>query len=143
MISVIETKPGHVDFLEHRYPIGINDREFIEVMTKKENARVFTLVAHGKPIAIIGAINIWYGLTEVFAMTSDLVPKYKIEFHKKCLYMINSLRENFGSRRIFMNVKEGCKTRMRWALSLGFEKECLMRSWGPDGSNYYLMARVF
>ena len=43
----------------------------------------------------------------------------------------------------FKSVKSNFKTGLRFAEFLGFKNEGLMRGYGPDKSDYYLMAKVY
>tara|TARA_R110001632_G_scaffold5260_1_gene21444 strand:+ start:102 stop:542 length:441 start_codon:yes stop_codon:yes gene_type:complete len=103
----------------------------------------FTGLIDGYVIASAGIKPLWPGVGEAWIVASDNMPKKKLS-------VIKLIRENFD-RMIqdnnFVRVQAGVRydwpEAKRFAEFLGFEHEGIMKKYGPDGQDYYRMARVF
>lgn len=144
MIKVIPFKPGHQDFLK---PKAIYDRfptllERLDVVYENPNVYPYTLVLQNQPIAIAGLNTLLEGVADVWAVVSDDVRRRPLEFHKRILQLIETGVEKLGLRRIQMTVHEDHEEGHRWAKSLGFRDEALLRKYGPLGTDMVLYARI-
>lgn len=134
-IRVIPFEPDHLEQIKiQEYQQGECPKTILTV--------AFTLIRGEEIIAIIGGFPFVPGVIHFWALLSESVKKYPIDFHKNCLKVIAWYEKTEKPRRTQFEVRatyaKGCK----WAESLGMEREGLMRKWGPDGSDYYLYARV-
>jgi hypothetical protein len=101
-----------------------------------------TLMSGGNPIAVIGYGRVFRGVIHVWSLLTNEVTKHPLAFHKMVLSCLDFIIETERPRRIQMAVLAGYITGMRWAESLGFEREGLMGCFGDDGSDYWLYARI-
>jgi hypothetical protein len=100
-----------------------------------------TCFHNGEPVAMFGFVPIWKGLAEAWFVVDDEARKYPIAMTKygKCVQDIAMI--SMGLHRLQITVRNSDKRAKDWAYAIGFQKECLMSRYGPDGSDYLLMAR--
>ena len=103
----------------------------------------FSGLIDGYVIASAGIKPLWNGVGEGWIVASDKMPNKKLS-------VINLIKENFdnmihdnGFVRVQAGVRFDWPEAKRFAEFLGFEHEGIMRKYGPDGQDYYRMARVF
>ena len=103
----------------------------------------FTAVENGYLIASSGVQPLWNGVGEGWFVASSKMPQKK-------LTIIRMIKDNFDGIindnslfRVQAGVRSDWPTAKRFAEFLGFEHEGIMRKYGPDGQDYYRMARVF
>ena len=103
----------------------------------------FTGLIDGYVIASAGIKPLWPGVGEAWIVASDNMPKKKLS-------VIKLIRENFDRMiqdnnfvRVQACVRSDWPEAKRFAEFLGFEHEGIMKKYGPDGQDYYRMARVF
>lgn len=93
-------------------------------------------------LGIFGGYYITKGCLQAWAILSEDITKYPIAFHKAVLKLINNSLYKLDNHRIQFSVKSDYDKGIKWALSLGFNIEGIMQKYGPDKSDYVLMARV-
>jgi hypothetical protein len=103
----------------------------------------YTLRSPGGEVGcIIGAYRVWPGVYEIFAVTSDVMAKYPIGFHKAVLKLFAHAPKFFRAHRfqatVRANYDQGCK----WLEAFGFVAEGLMKGYGPDGADYFIYGRA-
>jgi hypothetical protein len=102
----------------------------------------FTAVENGHLIASSGVQPLWNGVGEGWFVASSKMPQKK-------LTIIRMIKDNFDGIindnslfRVQAGVRSDWPTAKRFAEFLGFEHEGIMRKYGPDGQDYYRMARI-
>lgn len=93
-------------------------------------------------IAILGCSLLWPGVGEYWTLLSEGIKRAPIEFHKLVKRLTDFYIKNLKLRRAYSHVKADYIAGKRWVKSLGYEYEGTMRSWGKDGSDYEIWARV-
>lgn len=88
-----------------------------------------------------GITDVWEGHGDAWFLRSVYVRRFPVTTMRICMRFFGSRVVN-RYRRIQCEVKAGASSDLRFASTLGFVQEGLMRKWGPDGSDYILMARV-
>ncbi len=145
MDKVIPFKPGHLDLMEIR-EVFAHDKTLIERCETQYNAHgsfSYTLVKNWKPIAIIGMDLKWPGVGEVWAVTSDDVVNFPKFFHQHSDRMMNAYAKELKLWRLQATVRDGFEYGMNWMKGLKFEREALLKKFGPEGSDYVLFARMY
>lgn len=89
-------------------------------------------------IASAGFYPQWDGRAIVWALVSGDAGRHFVSLHRAVLRSF----ELHPFRRIETCVLKGFAEGCRWAEMLGFQREGLMRAYGPDGSDFHLYARV-
>lgn len=117
-------------------------RSRFALLENDKNSFVYTVLGPSGPIAVAGIVVLFPGNAEVFSITSDKVKETPVLFHKTILHLLKTHQEALTLHRITMTVLERYEEGHKWAESLGFQREGLMRKYGPDQSNHYLYSRI-
>lgn len=97
------------------------------------------------PEGIVGAAGvtaIFPSTYEAWAYTTPLFHKYAKDVHRTVKRILNLFFSFDGVNRIQCLVDARHNAAVKWAMKLGFEVESIMKKYGPEGQNFYLMARV-
>lgn len=127
---------------------GVNSEMFDKISAVIRTGEVtgklmaFTLISDGKPVAVGGIYEIWEKVGEAFALISAEAVKYP-----KSLFKFFSINMEIGIEageynRVQAAVKSDFEKGIRFVERLKFNQEGLMKYWGPDGSDYFMYARV-
>lgn len=91
-------------------------------------------------IACFGITPLWSGVGVIWGLFAADAGKYGIEVLRASDAFIGSLMEDF--RRVQCEVMANNKDAVKYIEAFGFEREGIMRNYGPNGENYYMYARV-
>lgn len=136
MITVIPFKQEHLDKIE------LKENYMESECPKTVCNTAFTFMEGETVLAIIGGFAFVPGVIHFWAFISKHVRKFPIEFHKRCMDVLDWYEREEKPRRIQWEVRADYPMGQRWAESLGLVKEGLMQAWGSDGSDHYLYARI-
>lgn len=100
------------------------------------------VLSDGTPIAIFGGTETVKGIFSAWGILSDLCTKYPKELSQNALHLIEFLFEKKEVRRVQITVRTDYPPGKRWAEFLGFECEGVMKKYGFDNTDYWLMART-
>jgi len=103
----------------------------------------YTLLINNNPICSGGIYPLWDGVAEGWVMSSKRIFDYKIKAASLIKRRLNLLCNNNKIKRLQTSVKANFETGIRFAEWLGLKKEGLMVQYGPDGSDYYRMAKIY
>ena len=128
---------------------GLNS-EFLELKPEhrkyayflKEVGMSFTGLVNNKPIAAGGVFYLWDGVAEGWVLATKEIYKYPIFCAKHIKQRTEIILKANKIKRLQTSVKADCDVALRFAKWLGFKKEGLMESYGPDGSDFVRFARV-
>ena len=134
MIDILPYHPEHLQRIKLK---DVYKSEGIREVT----GHAITVFIDQIPVAILGWSVLSDGVIGVAALLSDEIRRKPIGFHKKVLSLIDNFLAQPSVRRMQFTVKTGYTEGWKWALSLGFKCEGIMRKYGPDGSDYWLFAR--
>lgn len=135
MVEIIPFREEHIEQIKPR-------NEQLDEPIPNACVDAVTVLFDKVPGAIIGWHIVCPGVVQVWAIVSEKAKEQPIAFHKSVLSLLEASIEKYGIQRIQMSVRVGFAQGWRWALSLGFQCEGTMQKYGPDGSNYWLFARV-
>ena len=129
---------------------GLNDTLMDGDATFKENridfagaGLAYTLLDNNVPICSGGIIPTWLGNAQGWVISSKRIFKNKIRAARLIRERTDLLCANNKIWRLQTAVKADFKIGIRFAEFLGFNKEGLMVGYGPDKTDYYLMARIY
>jgi|TARA_R100000655_G_scaffold4836_5_gene15269 hypothetical protein len=128
---------------------GLNS-EFLELKPEhkkyafflKEVGMSFTGLVNNRPIAAGGVFHLWDGVAEGWVLATKDIYKYPIFCAKHIKQRTEIILKANKIKRIQTSVKADCDVALRFAKWLGFKKEGLMESYGPDGSDFVRFARI-
>ena len=129
---------------------GLNDTLMDGDATFKENridfagaGLAYTLLDNNVPICSGGIIPTWLGNAQGWVLSSKRIFRNKIKAARLIKERTDLLCANNKIWRLQTAVKADFKIGIRFAEFLGFNKEGLMVGYGPDKTDYYLMARIY
>jgi hypothetical protein len=100
-----------------------------------------TVFLNSQPVGIFGFVSIWRGVTEAWFVTDERVRTIPMTMTRIGKKVMDIAKISMGLHRIQITVRTHDKRAERWAYAIGFERECVMRKYGPDAVDYFLMAR--
>ena len=103
----------------------------------------FTMFMDDKPVFAIGLVVLWQGVAEGWVMASQNIFEMKFLAAKSMKIITEELCKKNKIKRLQTSVKSEFKQGVRFATWLGMEVEGLKKNYGPDGSDYYQLARIF
>ena len=109
--------------------------------TKSENG--FTMFIDSKPVFAIGIVLLWDGVAEGWVLANQNVYEIKYLAAKTMKELTEEMCQRNKIKRLQTSVKAEFKLGLRFATWLGLEIEGLKKNYGPDGSDYYQLARIF
>ena len=129
---------------------GLNDKLMDIDASFKENridfamaGLAFTLLDNNVPICSGGIVPTWLGNAQGWVISSKRIFRNKIKAARLIKQRTDLLCANNKIWRLQTAVKADFKIGIRFAEFLGFNKEGLMIGYGPDKTDYYLMARIY
>ena len=129
---------------------GLNDKLMDIDASFKENridfamaGLAFTLLDNNVPICSGGIIPTWMGNAQGWVISSKRIFRNKVKASRLIKERTDLLCANNKIWRLQTAVKADFKIGIRFAEFLGFNKEGLMVGYGPDKTDYYLMARIY
>jgi RimJ/RimL family protein N-acetyltransferase len=132
----MEMKPMEQEFVD-------STPDFIENLMSNANPDYsWTGVADGKIVAIFGVSELWPGVADLWMIPSVHINKHAMAVVRGAKAVIDKAVDDFETRRLQITVREDNQIAYRFARALGFDVECLMKSYGPEGADYYLMSRI-
>lgn len=100
-----------------------------------------TIIHEGSPIAVMGILHVREGVAECIMACSVNAKNCPLAFVKACHTFLAEHTEKLKLHRMQMSVRVGDEELTRFAEFLGFEREGLMKQYGPQKADYYLYAR--
>ena len=129
---------------------GLNDKLMDIDASFKENridfamaGLAFTLLDNNVPICSGGIVPTWLGNAQGWVISSKRIFRNKVKASRLIKERTDLLCANNKIWRLQTAVKADFKIGIRFAEFLGFNKEGLMVGYGPDKTDYYLMARIY
>lgn len=151
---LIKAPPGiiFVPFLkEHAYKMKIEQSdvtafaasdlgEILDWQSKKGLA--VTVLFRGKPIGVWGAVEIWDGVQEAWFMLEEATRRYAVTMTKTAKKFIDLKFQDDSLHRLQITVRCDDNRAFKWAKCLGFHTEGVMKKYGPNGADFYMMSIV-
>jgi hypothetical protein len=101
----------------------------------------WTAIGRGKVIAIFGVRDIWPGLVEAWFIPGEGLDRHARSTLIGARALLREVMSDTDIRRMQIFVKVDNTRALRFAKALHFEVECILRKFGPEGADYYAMAR--
>ena len=150
MTDNFEIVPYNTQHGDEMIEFGLNDKLMDIDASFKENridfamaGLAFTLLDNNVPICSGGIIPTWMGNAQGWVISSKRIFRNKIKASRLIRERTDLLCANNKIWRLQTAVKADFKIGIRFAEFLGFNKEGLMVGYGPDKTDYYLMARIY
>ena len=108
-----------------------------------DKGNAYTLFVNDKPIVAGGIFIVWQGVAEGWVIANRNIYDVKFLAAKEIKKRTDLLCKKNKINRLQTSVKAEFKTGIRFANWLGLETEGLMKKYGPDGSDYLRMAKIY
>lgn len=135
MISVVGCQKEHFD----RLASG-EQHKFDNLPLSYESA--LTLISGEDIVAIVGGSIVLPGVLYAWAFVSSKVKKHRFSFHRAIKKIVSFYMKDLELRRMQFCVRTDFVVGYKWAISLGFSPEGVMKKYLPDGADAWLFARV-
>lgn len=140
-MQVVPFQIEHFDRMDITPEINREQRPLFEAYTRVGPA--ITLLDGEMPIGISGILcGAWKGFGEIWMIPSIHVPKYPKASYATAVQFVNYNIEKLDLYRLQTTIRENDLKAIRWIERLGFQREGLMRCFGPDKGNHFIYARV-
>lgn len=102
----------------------------------------FTAMLYGQPVAAFGSIQLWPGVEEVWSLMSERSRTHAKTLTRIAKRFVDFRMKSGGLHRVQMGVRCDDTRAVQWASALGFDIDGVMRKYGTDGSDFYIMSKV-
>lgn len=103
----------------------------------------YTFVVDDRPVGLVGLEHIWKGVGRVWLALSDEAKQHSVALVKWTKTLMWTVVKSWKLHRIEGVVRAGYVAGARFARHFGFVSEARMAMYGPDGSDFFLVARTF
>lgn len=127
------TEPGLKDLIasSRQYWQGVVD-----------SGHAFAGLVDGELIGCAGYSQPWQGVAEVWVWDTPKVHDHPMLVHKLIHRTLKRIEKEHDLWRVSCEVRVGNERAVRWVELMGFKYEGTMKKRGPDGSDFYLYAKV-
>ena len=133
---------ARIDIKSEEVLVVANREEAIDVFDQQEQmGAAVTAFVYNQPAAIFGFVSIWKGVAEAWLVADDVMRSMPVTFTKSAKQVLDISAISMGLHRTQITVRSTDTRAYKWASAVGFKEECLMRKYGTDGVDYFLMAR--
>ena len=102
----------------------------------------YTIVVDGEVVFCGGVVNIGWNRGEAWTLMSKLFYKYPKTCFKICRNQLNKVIEEHKFARVQALVDPKLYGGVRFMEHLGFEKEGLLKKYGPQSEDMWMMGRI-
>lgn len=140
----IPYKPDHFDLLEIRERELINmsimgeGKQRLTVLSQSGNC--FTTMYKGKIIGVVGWFEMWPTVCEVFILPTIYIGESSLIFAKAMKNYLHSFEKLKKYKRVQVTAVND-KLHCRWLSWLEFNKEGILKNYGPNGEDCLMWAR--
>ena len=141
-------KPEHADKI---VSFGMNSK-LMEIDASYADNRIcnystkgnaYTMFVDGNPVFAIGIVILWDGVAEGWVMASQNVFEMRFLAAKTMKELTDEMCKKNKIKRLQTSVKADFKLGVRFATWLGLEIEGIKKCYGPDGSDYYQLGKIY
>jgi hypothetical protein len=111
------------------------------VAAQARHGDAFTAILHGMPVACFGSVRIWNGVEEMWLLMEERGRQVALSLTKAAIAYRDFRVISGNLHRLQITVRCEDMRAVKWGLRIGFSIDGMMKSYGPDGSDYYLMSR--
>jgi hypothetical protein len=139
MLNVEVFNRKDVDEIDLGYGFSSTEKDSF----KSHNNVVGLTARKDKDIVVMGGVHVlWQGVGEGWIMVSKNAHKMPVTVARYADEFFDVIMDEANLQRVQASVHSEDAQAIRFARWLGFENEGLMKKYGPDGKDYYRMARV-
>lgn len=144
---IVPYRPEHLLQIELRDYEAQNYKGHIEEYLEYVDMNVvegltWTAIGHGRVIGIFGFRPMWRAVGETWLLPGHGIERHAISVVRVARQIMTNVMHDFSLKRLQIAVSTQNDTAYRYAKSLYFEEEAIMRNYGPEGADYRLMVRL-
>lgn len=132
----------HLDFNHKEISVLSNVYEVKSLISCQAQMGVaFTAFRYNRAIAIMGIVNIWPGVGEMWSVFDEEARSIPATMLRTGTSFCDIAIRYLELHRLQITVRTDDNRAFRYAKAIGFKTECVMQKYGPDQVDYLLMAR--
>ena len=143
---IVPFRPSHAEKIELKgrdlYHEGIVPGYRAYVARTAEAGLSWTGIYNEKIVVCFGVRRVWPGVGEAWLLPSPSISDHALSVVRASRMIFADIFKTEAFSRVHISVDSANDSAFKFAKALGFEVEGIMRQFGPDGSNYYMMARL-
>jgi len=134
-VAVMNVKAQNFQAVSKAVDIGA----MMEMQSRLGNA--ITAILHGRPVACFGSVPLWVGVEEMWCFIEERGRKYPKTLTRAaiCYRDYRVIAKNLHRMQITVRCED--LRAVRWGTGIGFEIEGLMKKYGPDQADFFMMSR--
>lgn len=104
--------------------------------------QAFTGVVMGEVVCCFGFVRLWPGVFEAWLIpTTENIRRSVIPFHRTSMRIFDYAMSKYSMKRLQITVCSENALALKWAERCYFKNEGLLKNYGPEGADYYMLAR--
>ena len=144
-MQIVEFEMSHFDRIQLRDWDLMGTQQMDDVRERLKyfatNGPSYTGMIHGDVVGCAGVFIHWSGMGEAWVLSSPLVERFKLSFHRAVKQTLDMIQDNLKLHRIQCVVHAEYTRSQKWVERLGFKKEGLLNKYAPDQAAYYMYGR--
>lgn len=144
-LTWVPFQAGHVSVMNVQAQNFQTISRSVDVMTMLEHqarhGHAITAILHGRPVACFGAVHIWNGVEEMWCFIEERGRKYPKTLTRAAIAYRDFRVLSKNLHRLQIVVRCNDLRAVRWGCAIGFEIEGLMKKYGPDQADFFMMSR--
>lgn len=145
-VSYVPFHPAHLEVIQPQEFKNSNPAELLEwkqlITAQAEVGTAITAYLHGRPVACFGYLVMWTGVAEMWLLIEERGRQYGKSLTRAAMTVRDCAVLSNNLHRIQITVRCGDIRAVKWAGALGFEQEAVLRRYGPDQTDFYILARI-
>jgi len=109
----------------------------------EESGCAWTIFYQGNPALCYGFEYKWDGVIEAWLLPGSVSLRHGVLLSRGARRLFDKIGPYLGLHRLQIVVDVNREKAVQWARFLKFEREGLMRRYGPEGHDYYMYARLY
>jgi len=144
--KIVDWHPSHVAMLKmNKYDQAWYDNydNYEQILASAcPKGYAFTGIGEGVVACCFGFTRMWNGVYEAWLIpTTENIRKYVFPFHRASMRIIDEVMSKPDINRLQITVSSENALALEWAKRCYFKNEGVLHKYGPEGSNYLMMAR--
>lgn len=142
---IVPFHPRHLHMAEFRDV----DQEIIEgygrphIEDYSVDGLSYTVLYKGEVYIVFGIYPLWRGVAEAWMLPSKKLTDIKLKFHKSALRFFRYAPAKLKLHRLQTYVRSTNVRAIKWMEACYFNREGLLKRYGPDIKDYYAYGRLY
>tara|TARA_B100001027_G_scaffold208304_1_gene173466 strand:+ start:188 stop:679 length:492 start_codon:yes stop_codon:yes gene_type:complete len=143
--TMVEFHPMHMKVANYRSfeQVLVDSYDEPHIQAKYLDGYSFSGMRDGQIYVSFGMYPLWTGVADLWMLPCVELEERKLEFHKACLRFFRHAAEKMKLRRLQCYVHSQNTPALRWIELCYFNREGLLKRYGPDSSDYFIYSRLF